>query len=220
VGPTERWQRLIELLEPIHDRAAATARRLCRSADDGDDLFQEAVLRAYDKLPALRDETRFRPWFYSILLTVHRNRSRRGFWRRFLSLEGDDGRRIDPVGEDGARWEDERRGAERVSRALAVLPAVQREAVVLFEIEGFSVEEIAAVEKVSVSAVKSRLARGRKRLRRHYERLGFCGRPNPSAPKTPDLGARPLIGAQSPLPVLGARDPSGRARPLSEGETS
>ena len=53
-GLTEaRWRRLIELLEPFHRQAAATARRLCRSPADGDDLYQEAVLRAYEKLQSL-----------------------------------------------------------------------------------------------------------------------------------------------------------------------
>jgi RNA polymerase sigma-70 factor (ECF subfamily) len=177
MNPTESWTRFMQLLSPLHDSAAATARRLSRSAVDGDDLLQEAVLRAFEKLPSLRDEEAFRPWFYALLLNVHRNRSRRGFWRRFLSLERDMAPGFDPPGEDGDVWEEERRQAERASRDLAGLHAVQREAVVLFEIEGFSVEEIAALQKVSVSAVKSRLARGRDRLRRAYARLGLAPSP-------------------------------------------
>ena len=84
----------------------------------------------------------------------------------------------EPAGEDGARWEEQSRGAERASRALGTLPPVQREAVVLHTIESFSVEEIASIQGVSVSAVKSRLARGRKRLRRYYERRGYVGAGN------------------------------------------
>ena len=57
--------------------------------------------------------------------------------------------------------------------ALEILPAVQREAVVLFDIDGYSLEEVAAMQDVSLSAVKSRLARGRARLRRHYKRRGY-----------------------------------------------
>jgi RNA polymerase sigma-70 factor (ECF subfamily) len=170
----ESWTRLMDLLAPLHDRAAATARRLSRSAADGDDLLQEAVVRAYHKLPSLRDDASFRSWFFALLLNAHRNRSRRGFWRRFLSLERDMAPGFDPPGEDGAEREQKRRQVERASRVLAGLPAVQREAVVLFEIEGFSIEEIAVIQEVSVSAVKSRLARGRDRLRRAYRRLGLA----------------------------------------------
>jgi RNA polymerase sigma-70 factor (ECF subfamily) len=191
---------------------------LSRSAEDGDDLFQEAVIRAYDKFPALRDESRFRPWFYSILLSVHRNRSRRGFWRRFLSLEGKDGKSIDVAGEDGASWDDERRGAERVSRALAGLPPEQREAVVLFEMDGFSIEEISAIQKVSLSAVKSRLSRARKRLRRHYERLGFSTRGELPGRETPESGATSLFEAVPTSGVLKSRGCGNRSAPLPEGE--
>jgi RNA polymerase sigma-70 factor (ECF subfamily) len=206
-------------LKPFHDQAAATARRLSRSAEDGDDLFQEAVIRAYEKLSTLRDESRFRPWFYSVLLSVHRNRSRRGFWRRFLSLEVKDGKSIDVAGEDGARWDDERRGAERMSRALAALPPEQREAVVLFEIEGFSVEEISAVQKASVSAVKSRLSRGRERLRRHYERLGFSTRGEQPERGLPALDSAHLLGTAPVRVSLKTGRCGNRSAPLSEGET-
>jgi RNA polymerase sigma-70 factor (ECF subfamily) len=167
------WDRLLELLAPIHAKAAGTARRLAGSAHDGDDLFQEAVLRARSGLSSLRDPNRFGPWFFSILLNVHRNRSRRGFWKRFLPFDPGTNPSAEPAGEDGSDWEVGRLGAQRASRALAALSADQREAVVLFEIEGFSVEEIAVLQHVSASAVKSRLARGRARLRRIYLRWGF-----------------------------------------------
>jgi len=167
-----RWKRLAALLEPIHDQALATARRLCRSSADGDDLYQESVLRAFEKLHTLRDESRFRSWFYATLLSRHRNRYRRPFWRRLVPLEEafPDGR--EPVGEDGARHEEAWR-ASRATQALGLLAAVQREAVVLFEIDGYSIEEIAVMQGVSISAVKSRLSRGRQRLRRIYERQGW-----------------------------------------------
>jgi RNA polymerase sigma-70 factor (ECF subfamily) len=165
------WSRFLELLAPIHDRAAATARRLSRSAEDGDDLFQEAVLRACTRFSSLRDRERFRSWFFSILLSVHRNRSRRSFWRRFLSLETRLAGGWTPVGADGGEMETERRRAASVARALAVLPAVQREAVVLFEMEGYSIEEIARMQGSSIPAVKTRLSRGRERLRRWYEEV-------------------------------------------------
>src|ERR1700730_2341838 len=79
--------RLMTLLAPHHDRARMTARRLCRSNADGDDLFQEAVLRAMDRLQELRDAARLRAWFYAVMLSAHRARYRRSFWRRLLPLD-------------------------------------------------------------------------------------------------------------------------------------
>jgi RNA polymerase sigma-70 factor (ECF subfamily) len=170
----DRWGRLAALLQPIHPQAVATARRLCRSAADGDDLYQEAVLRAFDKLHTLRDESRFRSWFYATLLSRHRSRVRRKFWRRFLPWEGAFPDGVGPAGEDGNRWDERALGTRRAAEALATLPAEQREAVVLFEIDGYSIEEIASMQRTSVPAVKSRLVRGRERLRRFYERRGFA----------------------------------------------
>jgi len=59
---------------------------------------------------------------------------------------------------------------ERARIALATLGPEQREAIVLHDIEGWRVEEIAELEGLSVSAVKSRLSRGRERLRDIYTR--------------------------------------------------
>ncbi len=167
-----RWDRLIRLLKPIHGQAVATARRLSRSAHDGDDLYQEAVLRAYDKLNGLRDESRFRSWFFATLLSRHRSHVRRPR-RESVPIEDALGRRDEPVGEDGTTWEEERRRADRAAQALSGLKPVQREAVVLHEIEGFSVDEIAEMQGVTTSAVKSRLTRGREKLRRFYLRCAL-----------------------------------------------
>ena len=58
----ERPQRFRRLIVPHHDRVHAFARSLCRSLAEGDDVFQEAMLRAFDKLDGLRDEAAFRVW--------------------------------------------------------------------------------------------------------------------------------------------------------------
>lgn len=156
-------QRLRRLLEPIHDRALAFARSVCRSRSDGDDLFQEAVLRALRKLDGLREDGAFRGWLYRVIISVHRNRLRGAFWRRLL-----------PIGDEHTRTlathDADLGSAERARVALATLPAEQREAIVLHDIEGWRVEEIAELEGTSISAIKSRLSRGRERLRTVYTR--------------------------------------------------
>lgn len=69
---THDWQDLFELLGPIHDDVQLFARRIARSNAEGDDVFQEAVLRAAQKLSSLRDRARFRAWMHSIVVSVHR----------------------------------------------------------------------------------------------------------------------------------------------------
>jgi RNA polymerase sigma-70 factor, ECF subfamily len=168
----DKQRRLMELLAPLHDRARVTARRLCRSHADGDDLFHEAVVRALDHLDELRDVERFRSWFYAVLLNVHRARHRLSFWRRLVPL---DEARAELAADSGAT--DAIEGAQRMARALATLAPQEREAVVLFELEGFTLEEVAALQQSTLPAVKSRLVRARARLRRHYERRERVTRP-------------------------------------------
>jgi RNA polymerase sigma-70 factor (ECF subfamily) len=189
-----RWQRLAELLGPIHRAAAGTARRLEGSPEDGDDLLQEAVLRAYERLGTLRDETRFRPWFFAVLLSIHRSRRRRAFWRRFVSLGEAFASGTEPAAEPET-GEDEWQRARRLNLALGRLPAVQREAIVLHDAQGFSVQEIAAMQNVSESAVKTRLSRGRSRLRRFYLRRGWVG--DARAASRPHADVRRLISEET-----------------------
>jgi RNA polymerase sigma-70 factor, ECF subfamily len=157
-----RQQRFVRLVEPHHVRALAFARCLCHSVADGDDLFQVALLRALERIDQLRDDHAFRAWFYRIIVSVHRNRVRRPFWRRLVPL-GDHRAPEMPVDEALA-------SAQRARIALGCLAPEQRETIVLFEIDGWSVDEIAALHGVSVSAVKSRLVRARERLREFYTR--------------------------------------------------
>ncbi|MGE0398904.1 MAG: RNA polymerase sigma factor [Kofleriaceae bacterium] len=176
--PEPTHARLRRLLEPHHDRALVFARSVCRSAADGDDLFQEALLRALGKLDTLREDAAFRPWLYRVIISVHRNRYRTSFWRRmlpFASAPSTEPRPDDLLAAD-----------ERARAALSELPHEMREALVLFEIEGWKVEEISALLSVSTSTIKSRLARGRDRLRTIYaRRFGVHDVRSSFAPSTP-----------------------------------
>jgi len=169
----QRSDRFRRLLEPHHDRVLGFARSLCRAISEGDDLFQDAMMRAFTKLDALRDDAAFRPWLYRIVINAHRSRCRRVFWRRLIPLVAETDTEDEADTEQLYRteaWSPTARDANRRARAaLARLAVATREAIVLFEIEGWQVEEIATLQRISISAVKSRLARGRDRLRALYD---------------------------------------------------
>jgi len=190
-----RWEHLTHLLEPIHEKAVGTARNLCRSSGEGDDLYQEAILRAFDKLPTLRDEAKFRSWFFAVLISVHRSRWRRAFWRRFLPLDEVSPDAPSLAGEDGRVKAEEFLGTRRAEEALARLPGDQREALVLYELEGFSMEEVAAMQDATVAAVKSRVFRGREKLRGYYERRGW-GDPPSTPVVSGGIGPKSLLGSK------------------------
>lgn len=152
-----------EQLERVHADAVRYARGLSGSVADGDDLLQEALLHAWKAYPQLRDPARFRYWLLRIIGNTHRTWARRMQIRRWFSL--DHAAEIPARG--GLAFEEK----EIVRQALRKVPRVQRQALVLFEVLGMSVEEIANVQKATPSAVKSRLSRGRMSLRDAYHRL-------------------------------------------------
>jgi RNA polymerase sigma-70 factor (ECF subfamily) len=132
-----------------------------------EDATQEAFVSAWRNITSLRGEA-FRPWILRIAANLCRDELRRRARRPSSSLdvaleagvpEPPD---ADPLPEESALSAELRTGLEA---ALAELPEDQRTAIVLCDIEGLDYSEVAAVMKTSLGTVKSRIARGRLRLR-------------------------------------------------------
>ncbi len=144
------------------------ARAFVDQEHDADDLAQEALLKAYRSLRQFRYQSSFGTWLYTVFRSVFLDsmRSRAG---RERSLTVDLERRDDgegehaPAADELLAREQERR---RVWRAIREVPVEFRTALVLFDIEGCSYDEVAAIEGVAVGTVKSRLSRGRAHLAR------------------------------------------------------
>lgn len=144
------------------------ARAFARHEADADDLAQEALLKVYRSIKLFRYQSAFSSWLYAVVRNVFLDavRSRRG---RESELEEalEDGHTKDLAGADTphealARSQER----DRLWAALRQVPEEFRTALVLFDIEGCSYDELAAVENVPVGTVKSRLSRGRAHLRR------------------------------------------------------
>jgi RNA polymerase sigma-70 factor (ECF subfamily) len=154
----------------LYDRFSPMVWNLClRLSGDpnrAQDLSQEVFLRVFKGLPRYRGGSTLKTWIYSIALNHCRGR----LGRRSLELEDWDDERWTRGPIDPARGPEEdllaRDGERRIAAALVALPVRFREAVVLRDLEGLSYEEIAAVLRVRTGTVRSRIARGRERLRR------------------------------------------------------
>lgn len=136
---------------------------------DADDLAQDALLKAYRCLRQFRYQCAFSTWLFTIVRSVFldaaRSRARRErAHEAHARCEGEP---------DAAPAPDELQAREqdraRIWRALRQVPVEFRGAVVLFDVEGKTYDEVAAVEGVAVGTVKSRLSRGRAHLRRILE---------------------------------------------------
>jgi RNA polymerase sigma-70 factor (ECF subfamily) len=146
-------------LEPLIPALRRFARALARDAEIADDLVQDTLVRA------LRAEHLFhggdlRTWLFTILLNLDRNR-RRGLARRPVLAVIEE---FEPPGAPGSD------GSGRdIQRGLALLPAEQREVLLLVTLEGMSYREAAETQGVPIGTIMSRLSRARTALRAHLD---------------------------------------------------
>jgi RNA polymerase sigma-70 factor (ECF subfamily) len=154
------------------DRLWAVALRTMGNPHDAADGLQDAMVAAFRRAGSFRGDAAVTTWLHRIVVNACLDRLRAAKVRRADALPDDlddwgdrgalataEGEASDPVAHAEA---DERRRA--VLDALAQLPAEQRAALVLVDMEGYSVAEAAQILECAVGTVKSRCSRGRTRL--------------------------------------------------------
>lgn len=147
------------------ERWAPTVRRVTRAAlgdpDEADDAAQDAFLSAWTRIGTYDPSRPFGPWILRIATNRAFDRGRRRKVRKSEELTDER-----PGTLAGPDVETERSILrERLDRALAALPDRQRVAVTMFDVEGFSHNEIAEVLGVPEGTVRSDLFHGRRALR-------------------------------------------------------
>jgi RNA polymerase sigma-70 factor (ECF subfamily) len=145
------------------------ARAFALREADADELAQDALLKVYRSLSQFRYQSAFSTWLYtvvrSVFLDAAKSRAGRERAREAAVPSGDDPDPAPLADELLAREQDR----ERVWRALRQVPVEFRGPLVLFDVEGKTYDEVAAIERVPVGTVKSRLSRGRAYLRQALE---------------------------------------------------
>jgi RNA polymerase sigma-70 factor (ECF subfamily) len=143
------------------------ARSLCRDVVEADDLVQETLVRAIEKLHLFEPGTNLRAW----LFTIMRNRFYSNWTRRARERPGEkDCASTVPVAPpDSQIWHI--RGRE-LERALLQLPVHYRETIMLVTVLGESYRQAAEVLGCDIGTIKSRVNRARAALR---EALGDAG---------------------------------------------
>ena len=145
--------------------------RMLGSPQAAEDAAQEAFISAFRNVGRMRGE-RVRPWLLRIAsnacIDEHRRRRRRPQVSLDVASQEDEPERPLEVADPSAGPEQQAlRGElrEALQAELLSLPSDQRLAVILCDVEGLSYDEIATTMKSSVGTVKSRISRGRARLR-------------------------------------------------------
>lgn len=136
------------------------ARMLGGDRAEAEDVAQEAMLRLWKIAPEWRQsEAKVSTWLFRVVsnLCTDRLRKRRGVGLDEVAEPEDDGMSAEARIQNNAR-------AEALETALQRLPERQRQAVVLRHLEGWANPEIAEVMEISVEAVESLTARGKRTL--------------------------------------------------------
>lgn len=164
------------LVERYADRVYRLAVRITGSAEDAEEVAQDALWTAGRKIHMFKGDSAFGSWLYRITANAAymKLRSRRAKAREIAleevlpALDGD-GAHFEPM-DDWSRRVDERtlQGELRevLERAIAELPTDYRTALVLHDVEGMSNPDIAEALGISLPAVKSRVHRSRLYLRK------------------------------------------------------
>lgn len=160
--------RAFELLMASHlSQVRRFARAFAHSEADADDLAQEALVKVYKSLRSFRFQASFKTWLYSVVrhVFIDNTRGRVGMARSREEALPEEHAQLPSPGDtpDESLARSEER--QRMWRALRELPTDFRTPVVLFDVEGHTYEEVAAIEGVPIGTVKSRLSRGRALLR-------------------------------------------------------
>jgi len=136
-------------------------RRRVRDAATADDLTQETLLKVYRSRDTLRDDARLDAWLYRIARTTLIDHYRRQRPNEELPAA--------LAAEDGAFDELHAAVAQWTPHFLARLPEVYREPVRLADLEGLPLAKIALRMGLSLTAVKSRVRRGRAMLKKKLQ---------------------------------------------------
>jgi RNA polymerase sigma-70 factor (ECF subfamily) len=187
-----------ELVGRHRDRLWNVAYRTTQDAEEASDALQDALISAFRRADQFRGDSAVTTWLHRIVVNASLDRLRRRAVRHTQPLP-DDNENLPGAAVADPRDDIERREIQMViTEALAELPPDQREAVLLVDVEGWSVEEAAAILACPAGTVKSRCFRGRAKL---AKRLAHLRNPDIAEPVTrPDAGSGGFPGrsAQGP----------------------
>ena len=155
------------LMEQHERRMYAVALRMCGNREDAQDCLQEAMLRVYRAIGGFKGQSSFSTWVYRITMNTCLDELRRKKNRQNTSLDNLLDMGWSPADETNAPEKQAMRSELRrnLNRAIRELPEEMRAAVVLRDIQGFSYDEIARMLEINVGTIKSRISRGREKLR-------------------------------------------------------
>jgi len=168
-GDLDSFNRLVESYQGAVYNLAL---RMLGNRQSAEDASQDAFVSAWRNIGKFRGGS-FKAWLLSITANTCRDQLRKRKRNPTISIEE---LPVEPAGPPSQELPEDyalrRELGEQIQRGLATLPSDQRLAVILSDIQGLSYEEIAQVMGCSLGTVRSRLSRGRARLRGYLAQSG------------------------------------------------
>ncbi|KAA5546915.1 sigma-70 family RNA polymerase sigma factor [Roseiconus nitratireducens] len=161
-----------ELVRQNQDRLFASMLQVTGSAEESEEVTQDAFIRAFIKLDTFQRNSQFFTWIYRIAFNSALTRRRKK--RARVSLDQVRAETGLEVVSDEDRVDEPLLRDERVAlvrRAMDLLSDEHRKILVLREMDGFAYEEIAEILEISIGTVRSRLSRARNQLKLAIESI-------------------------------------------------
>ena len=156
-----------ELVKRYKDYVYNLAYRLTNNPSDAEDLTQEIFIRLMNKIYSFKGNAKFSTWLYRLATNQCLD------WLRKRKPETESMNGLEPKSdEDIHATVEDKEGIDDIKQALTLLPEDFRLAVVLRDVEGCPYDEIAEYLNVSIGTVKSRISRGRSRLKKIFDPEG------------------------------------------------
>ncbi|HET6149353.1 MAG TPA: sigma-70 family RNA polymerase sigma factor [Polyangia bacterium] len=165
---------LNRLLASVRPRLLAVALRIMHDRDDAEDVVQESLIKVCRNLTRFEGRSAFTTWLHRIVVNTSLDRLRRPELRRDRVAETEEGEtRAEAVSavndETPEQLYSQAEAGAVVQGAIARLSPVHREVLSLRELDGESYQEIAAIARIPVGTVMSRLHHARRRLAAELE---------------------------------------------------
>ena len=156
-----------ELLGMHEKRMYAVCLRMCANPEDAQDCLQESMLRVFRSISGFKGQSSFSTWVYRVTMNTCLDELRKKKNKQSASLDSLLETGWSPSDEYDTPEHHAMAGEKRkaIQSAISELPEDMRSAVVLRDIEGFSYEEISGILGINVGTIKSRISRGREKLR-------------------------------------------------------
>ena len=155
------------LLGANEQRMYAVALRICGNPEDAKDCLQDAMVRVFRAIGDFKGQSAFSTWLYRIVTNTCLDALRRRKKQNSTSLDAlvDEGWSPAQTGGRPEQKLERKELRNELSKAIQSLPDEMRTAIVLRDVQGCSYEEIADALNINLGTVKSRISRGREKLR-------------------------------------------------------